>query len=121
VTLIHHSQSIGQRAATNEAAKLSSGRYLMKVDAHCAFDQGFDRKMLEDMQDDWTLVPVMRNLHAFDWVCPDGHRRYQGPSGVCAECGKPTERDILWKAKHNPLSLLKSPADLIDCGQLVRH
>lgn len=104
VTLIHHSQSVGQRAATNEAAKVSTGRYLMKCDAHCAFDQGFDRKMLADMQDDWTLVPVMRNLHAFDWVCPDGHRRYQSPSGVCKECGKPTERDIVWRAKHNPQS-----------------
>jgi len=35
-TLVYHSQSIGQRAATNEAAKLSDARYLMKVDAHCA-------------------------------------------------------------------------------------
>src|SRR4030065_2382717 len=76
----------------------------MKVDAHCAFDQGFDVKMIADMQDDWTMLPVMRNLHAFDWVCPDGHRRYQSPSGVCTECGKETVRDVVWIAKTNPQS-----------------
>ncbi len=105
VTIIHHSESIGQRAATNEAARVSKAKYLMKCDAHCAFDQGFDVKMIAEMHDDWTMVPLMKNLHAFDWVCPNGHRRYQGPSGPCSECGKPTQRDILWHAKDSPKSV----------------
>lgn len=105
VTVIHHEESIGQRAATNEAAKLSSAKYLMKCDAHCAFDKGFDVKMIKEMHDDWTMAPLMKNLHAFDWVCPDGHRRYQGPSGPCKECGKETVKDILWQAKPSPNSV----------------
>jgi glycosyltransferase involved in cell wall biosynthesis len=104
VTLIYHSESIGQRAATNEAARLSEAKYLMKVDAHCAFDQGFDVKMMADMQPDWTLVPLMRNLHAFNWACKNGHTRYQSPSGPCAECGEPTTRDVVWIAKPKPQS-----------------
>ena len=105
VTLIYHSESIGQRAATNEAAKLSRAKYVMKCDAHCAFGEGFDVIMMEDMQDDWTMVPKMYNLHAFDWVCKKcGTRRYQGPSGPCEKCGGETFRDILWKAKTNPES-----------------
>jgi len=104
VTVVHFPESIGQRAATNVAARLARGKYVMKVDAHCAFDQGFDRKMLEDMQPDWTMLPVMRNLHAFDWVCEKGHRRYQGPSGPCLECGGPTVRDVVWIAKTSPQS-----------------
>lgn len=104
VQLIYHPESIGQRAATNEAARLSTGKWLMKVDAHCAFDQGFDVKMLADMQPDWTMVPVMRNLHAFDWVCENGHRRYQGQSGPCTECGQPTEREMVWIGKKSPQS-----------------
>lgn len=104
LTLIYHPESIGQRAATNEAARLADSKYVMKVDAHCAFDQGFDRKLLEDMQDDWTQVPIMKNLHAFDWVCPNGHRRYQSPSGPCIECGEPTTMDIVWISKKNPSS-----------------
>lgn len=106
-TVIYHPESIGQRAAINEAAKLSKAKYVMKCDAHCAFDKGFDVKMLEAIKghDDWTMVPLMKNLHAFDWVCENGHRRYQGPSGPCQECGKETKRDVLWRAKASPNSI----------------
>jgi hypothetical protein len=53
-----------------------------------------------------VAVPVMRNLHAFNWVCPDGHTRYQGPSGPCQTegCGKETTRDVVWIAKERPES-----------------
>ena len=103
VTIIHHSESIGQRAATNEAVKLSNAKYVAKCDAHCAFDEGFDVKLMEDMQDNWTMVPVMRNLHAFDWVCEKGHRRYQGPSAPgCATCGAIEHREMKWIGKTNP-------------------
>lgn len=104
VHLIYHSESIGQRAATNEAARMASGKYVMKLDAHCAMAPGFDEVLLADMQDDWTMVPVMRNLHVFDWVCPNGHRRYQGPSGPCEECGQVTKMDVVWIAKPSPQS-----------------
>jgi len=84
VNILYVPQSIGQRAATNMAAKLAKGRYLMKVDAHCAFDKGFDRKMLEgfaEVGDDVTMVPVMHNLWAYDWKCYRcGSRWYQGPT-----------------------------------------
>src|SRR4030042_1336243 len=102
VTIVRVGESIGQRAITNMCAKLSKAKYLVKIDAHCAFDEGFDVKMMAEMRDDWTMVPVMRNLHAFDWVCENEHRRYQGPSGPCAQCGESTERDVVWIAKTNP-------------------
>jgi len=105
VTLVYHPVSIGQRAAMNEAARLARGRYVMKCDAHCAFDQGFDRILLEDIagHDDWTIVPLMKNLHAFDWVCQEcGNRRYQGKSGPCPKCGGEEQREVIWKAKKSP-------------------
>lgn len=104
VTVIYYPESIGQRACCNKGVAVSDAKYIMKVDAHCTFDQGFDVKMMADMQDDWTLVPIMRNLHAFDWVCPNGHRRYQGRSGPCRECGEPTEMEMVWRAKPSPSS-----------------
>ena len=52
VTLIHHAQSVGQRAACNQAVKLSNAKYIIKCDAHCGFDEGFDVKLLEDIKDD---------------------------------------------------------------------
>lgn len=108
VTIIYHSESIGQRASMNEAVKLSSSKYVMKVDAHCAFDKGFDKKLIADMQDDWTVVPIMKNLHVFDWVCKKcGDRRYQGPEPTsCPKCDNVTEfeKDIVWIAKPSPSS-----------------
>lgn len=105
VTVLYFPESIGQRAATNRAASIAKGRYLMKVDAHCAFAQGFDRVMLEDMQPDWTCVPTMKNLHAFDWVCKDcGHRTYQGGKR-CGKCkSENVEMDVVWIAKSSPNS-----------------
>jgi hypothetical protein len=104
VIVLHYPESIGQRAISNRCVSLSSVKYIMKVDAHCAFDQGFDVKLMSVMKDDWTLIPTMRNLHVFDWVCPEGHRRYQGPSGKCEKCGKDTTKDVVWIAKNRPQS-----------------
>ena len=102
--VMHYPQSIGQRAAPNEGARISPARHVMKLDAHCAVAEGFDATLIEDCRPDWTMVPAMYNLHAFDWVCENGHRRYQGPSGVCKECGKETKREIVWVGKDNPQS-----------------
>lgn len=80
VTVVYYPESIGQRAMTNQLCKLSKAKYIIKCDAHCSFDKGFDVKLMKDMQDDWTVVPIMYNLHAFDWKCLKcGRRWYQGP------------------------------------------
>jgi len=121
VVLIHYSEPIGQRAACNRAASLSEAKYIAKCDAHCGFDEGFDVKLMADMKDDWTIVPVMRNLHAFDWVCTKcGWRTYQGRTPI--KCGWKKDRikdwhkiggcdaegtlvrDFKWIGKNNPQS-----------------
>lgn len=108
IHFIKHAKSVGQRAATNQAAQVADGKYLMKVDAHCAFDDGFDVKMIEHMQPNWTMVPTMRNLHAFDWLCQKcGWRKYQGPTPEkCEQCGEVGSiiKDIKWFSKPNPQS-----------------
>jgi glycosyltransferase involved in cell wall biosynthesis len=103
VNVIFVPEAVGQRAATNLAAKLSKGKYLMKVDAHCAFDKGFDRKMLEffkEVGDDVTAVPVMRNLHVFDWKCNNcGKKWYQDNKPECCDScnrGDKIRRKMLW-------------------------
>jgi len=113
VNIIYVPKSVGQRASTNLAARLAQGKYFMKVDAHCSFDQGFDRKMLEGFEkvgDDVTMVPVMRNLWAFSWKCFHcGWKTYQGPTPEkCGDpkCGKGDRlrRKMMWVGKHNPQS-----------------
>lgn len=95
VKVIFFPQSIGQREATNQACRISRAKYIVKTDAHCAFDKGFDVKLMAAMKDNYTLVPMMHNLHAFDWVCDKcGNHWYQGPTPKhCFEDYKATKRN----------------------------
>jgi glycosyltransferase involved in cell wall biosynthesis len=105
VNIIYLPESIGQRAATNLGVRLSKAKYVMKVDAHCAFDKGFDRKMLEafkEVGDNVTMVPVMKNLHAFNWNCRDCNwKLYQGPTPLkCGRCGgNNLRRKMIWQPR----------------------
>ena len=87
VTIVHHTEPIGQRAATNEGARISQAKFIMKADAHCAFGKGFDRILMEDCRFKWTMIPMMYNLNAFNWKCVEcGHEIYQGVKPtVCKE------------------------------------
>lgn len=112
VNIIYLPVSIGQRASTNLACKMAKGKYVIKVDAHCSFDKGFDRKMLDFFKehgDDIVAVPIMRNLWAFDWKCYHcGWKKYQGPTPEkCLDCGKGDKirRKMLWIGKENPQSV----------------
>ena len=119
VNLVYLPESIGQRAATNLACRLSNAKYVAKVDAHCSFDKGFDKKMLEAFKetgDNVAMVPTMRNLWAFDWKCMKcGKKWYQGPTPTkCAETnfkgtgqpcdGKDFKRKMMWVGKERPQS-----------------
>lgn len=122
VTVFYCNKSIGQRAMTNQLCRLSEAKYVMKIDAHCSVDEGFDIKMMSEMKDDYTMAPLMKNLHVFDWKCNVcGSTWYQGRTPI--EClirtgkeGKETiknpncdnktdfERVMVWKPNKSPNS-----------------
>ncbi len=111
VNIIYVPEAIGQRAATNLACKLSKAKYVCKVDAHCSFDKDWDLKMFEAFEktgDNVTMVPIMRNLWAYDWKCYDcGWKKYQGPTpDKCGQCGKTgnIKRKMIWVGKERPQS-----------------
>ncbi len=89
LTVVHYSEPIGQRAAVNQAVRLSRAKYVMKLDGHSAVDDGFDVKLMAPYEDgrlrwDCTTIPRMYNLHVYDWQCQNCQgRTYQG--------AKPTE------------------------------
>ena len=108
VTIVHHTESIGQRAATNEGARISQAKFVMKADAHCAFGKGFDRILIEDCKSDWTMVPMQYALHAFDWKCTTcGNRTYQGVKPkICKKCqGTEFEMVMVWEPREKRLTV----------------
>lgn len=59
---------MGQRALTRQLAELSSGKYVMKADAHCSFSQGFDTNLLKHFKDDMIMAPRLLNLEEETWT-----------------------------------------------------
>lgn len=102
VTVIHHNQSIGQRAATNEGARVAAGEWLCKMDAHVAVGPEFDVRLLEGVQPDWTIVPGQYNLLAFEWKCKQcGATKDQGPKPAkCGSCNSKYLKQVkVWKPR----------------------
>ena len=56
----------GMRNAINTGAKKATGKYLMKCDAHCAFDEGYDVK-LKGCKENWVVVPRRYAIDKNDW------------------------------------------------------
>jgi len=106
VTLVYHPKSVGQRAATNEAARLSNAKYIAKCDAHVSVAEGFDIELIKSAQElgpDVTQIPTQKNLHVFDWMCDScGNRTYQGPTlKSCAKCqGTSLHKEMVWKPRR---------------------
>lgn len=62
VKVFHFPESKGHRRATNYLSKQAEGRFICKIDAHCAIDEGFDVKMADECHYDYTLLGRMYNL-----------------------------------------------------------
>jgi glycosyltransferase involved in cell wall biosynthesis len=65
--IIHRGEPLGMRPAINSAANIATGKYLMKCDAHCLFDEGFDLKLQANCGKDWLVVPTRYSLDSDLW------------------------------------------------------
>lgn len=108
VVIFHSPISLGQRAMTNKCVALSNAKYIMKLDSHCIVSEGFDVALIEafnKLGDNIVQVPILYNLHAFDWVCPKcNNRTYQGPTlKKCLKegCDGVPKREMVWKPRMN--------------------
>ncbi len=73
VRIIHHGTAQGMRPSINEAARIASGEYLMKLDAHCMVAEGFDEVLRRDYQErNWVLVPRRYALDPEAWRIDEG-------------------------------------------------
>lgn len=117
VQIIHNTESVGQRKATNQGIKLSQSKYIMKLDAHCSLEDGFDVKLMENCEYGWTVIPTMYVLDAFHWVCKKCEKWYhQGPKKeICDKCnGTEFHRKIIWEPKtHKKTNYMWFDNDLV--------
>jgi glycosyltransferase involved in cell wall biosynthesis len=67
ITIIHRGTARGLRNAVNSAAGIAKGEFIMKTDAHCMFDQGFDVKLAKDCKEDYICIPTRHRLDAEKW------------------------------------------------------
>ena len=75
VKYIYNKKAKGMRTSINQGVKLVTGRYIMKLDAHCMIDKEIDRKLKENHQDKWIQIPTRKRLDAKHWCFLD----YKGP------------------------------------------
>jgi len=68
VRYLKNEEPKGMRQAINQAAAETKGKYLMKCDAHCAFDKDFDLKLKKDCKPDWTVVPRRYAIDKRNWT-----------------------------------------------------
>jgi len=67
LTLLHSSKKIGMRPAVKAAMRIANGKYIMKCDAHCNFDKGFDVKLKKDYESGMLMIPRRYNINVDTW------------------------------------------------------
>lgn len=73
MTIVHTNERLGVKKNTNSAARIATGKYLMKCDAHCAFSKGFDKALKKSCKENWVCIPSRYSLD------PDKWERTRGP------------------------------------------
>lgn len=67
LTVIREPEWAGTKITFNKAARIASGKYLCKVDAHCIFAEGFDEVLKADMEDSWIVMPRFYHMEVEKW------------------------------------------------------
>lgn len=67
LTIIQKGEPKGMRVAVNIATSLATGEYLLKCDAHCMFQEGFDEVLKADCDSDWVVIARRFSLDVDQW------------------------------------------------------
>lgn len=71
VVTLHLGENRGMRGAINAGVAIARGEYLMRSDAHCSFAPGFDKVILDTIEDDWIVTPERFFLDTKKWEIMD--------------------------------------------------
>jgi len=110
--IVHKGKTVGMRSNINAAARIAKGKYLLKCDAHCMFDEGFDAKLIADCEKDWISIPTRKRLDAEKW-CPTSETGDTRPDINYLYVDSKTLGGTLWTSKNEDRSLDEIKID--DC------
>lgn len=68
VVILHRGKAQGMRPAINSAVAISTGQWLMKIDAHCDVSHGYDESLKQYSHDETVMVPRRLSLDPFTWT-----------------------------------------------------
>ncbi len=70
VRLIEFREALGMRNGINRGAAVANGKYLMKIDSHCAISHGYDTLLADACADNELLIARRNELNA-NWTITD--------------------------------------------------
>lgn len=110
VRYVHLGKNRGMRGAINAGVAVARGKFFMRLDEHCCFDKGFDKKLTDDCKENEIMTATRYFLDPEKWevidLPPVYHERLDivnVSEGVRKFHGKPwKERDE--EMKDTPIS-----------------
>lgn len=64
---VYNREHTGLKPSINFAASQALGKYLLKLDAHCAISEGLDETLACEMEPNWMVVPRFFTLDGETW------------------------------------------------------
>lgn len=110
--IIHRGSPLGMRAAVNAGVAISKGEYILKCDAHCMFDKGFDKVLTKDCGKNWVVVPRRYALDPENWKILDNPKYPIDYMYLSADL-----HGEVWNEKNKDQSLQKLPIDDLMASQ----
>lgn len=101
VRYVHLGKNRGMREAINAGVAVARGEYLMRVDEHQCFGQGYDRILTEQCEPNWIVTPLRYFLDPIQWQVMD-----KPPVDICKLVigGKPPKfAGVEWKSRSQEL------------------
>jgi glycosyltransferase involved in cell wall biosynthesis len=62
LTILHNDKPRGIGNATADMAQVATGKYVLKLDAHCMLAEGYDEALKADCDTNWLAVPARYQL-----------------------------------------------------------
>jgi glycosyltransferase involved in cell wall biosynthesis len=69
--IVHSGAVKSVRVNVNAAARIATGKYIMKSDDHCMYAEGFDEALKADCEENWIAIPSRYSLDVKNWKRKD--------------------------------------------------